>query len=175
MTTFHDALFVTQTQTRLVVSCTFDSYYKHQLNGLLSSSKLKFFYLRPCLPWQRIVDEARKDPGGPCSKMHDLLDVISVSCGHFPSHDGCFVWICVATPEARAWQAPETRRGSLIFTHTHTHSLEALLPLFWQRVSERSDAMERVKAQWQWQWLTEKNSACSLSCCGRDVLRFPFK
>lgn len=31
----------------------------------------------------------------------DLVDVINMSCTHFPVHDGRCVWICVLTPEAR--------------------------------------------------------------------------
>lgn len=79
-----------------------------------------------------VVDEARKDPRVRCSEMADPLDVISIRCGHFHFYDGCFVWICVATPEASVWQARK-------HTHKCIPTFEALFLLLWQCVCGRSD------------------------------------
>lgn len=119
----------------------------------LFSSKLKLFYLQPCLldsPWQRnsvneLLTRRGKTPGSRAARCLTLWMSSASVCGHFPFHDGCFVWICVATPEARAWQGRK-HGGPRSHSQTNTH-WRLFPPPLWQRVIGRSDVMEGVKAQ----------------------------
>lgn len=91
-----------------------------------------------------VVDEARKDPRVPCSKMP--------RCHQHQSWPLSFPWwmLCMdlcRNPQGSSLTVPETWRISFILTNTYTHTLKALFPLLWQRVVGWSAVMEGVKAQ----------------------------
>lgn len=111
----------------------------------LSSSKLRCFYLQSCLldsPWQRhsvneLSTRRGRTPGTYAVRCLTFwLSSASVACTFLSMMDALYGFLS---------QPPRFEPGSP--GNTRTHSGGSLFPLFWQRVIERSDVIERVKAQ----------------------------
>lgn len=126
----------------------------HQLDEM-------FFNCQPCLlnsPWQQHNREMLMElDGAPWSRSGAPSPRDSFS-------DRCFVWICVPTPEDPSPTGPEMCRAPL--SHVRACSLLSLLKC----MCVQSDMLKGHSSA-QRQWLTEKNSASSLSCCDRGLLR----